>query len=171
MHFMNDVIITSPIGFYTSADAIQNVIGYCSHCGKVTIGGYGFYPATYTKAIEMFHIVQESAPHAPERNIWHLIIAFRKNKTASFALSIANQIASLFYSEYLVLYGIHDKRNSSSDRGYHLHFAISSTSYTPNGTELTLDKMIAYITQIGNIMQNQYGLTPLFDGLFKGLQI
>ena len=169
---LNDVIIKiCNKGDYTNIDSISNVISYCSGYGAVPIGGYGFWPVTYIEAINQFELVYNTCSYTPERNIWHLILSFRKNKSASQVLYIANHIATLFCNEYLVLYGIHNKRETHTDRGFHLHFAILPTSYMQDVPELTLYKMLDYIVQINNLMKDQYGLSPKFEGLIEGLKI
>lgn len=124
-------------GSYNNNDAINKVIGYIStdEHKPVPINGYGFFPTTADNAINSFQSVDNfMSEFYPDdvRKLWHFVISFDNSFDYNQVLTIAKRLSDRLYNYgYYTFYGIHhlNSKDDSSNRGYHIHFAIQYFSY------------------------------------------
>lgn len=148
---MNNVYIIIKDGEYTNDDAIKHTLEYIYRLEEkrnLPPYGYGIFPLIYENMIKEFEYARTVQNHVPDRKVWHLVLSFPEEANQHYFI-LADKIAKLFSSEYMVCYAFHNNTEH-----FHTHFIISTTSYIPNYPELNKDKVMQYLYQAQVISVN-----------------
>lgn len=96
--------------------------------------------------------VQRGYKKLSERKAYHFVLGFNDHSVIApcEAVDLAYEVSNLFYPEFQVVYGVHDKDN------LHIHFAVNSVSHI-DGKELILER-----DSLNGIRKNVYALTDQY---------
>lgn len=113
-----------------NADAVENVINYCTRPNDenvIYIGGVGVDASSAEAAITDFYRVKIFYQKLHGRQVRHYHVSFDKRKekfTNEQAMAIAYEIAYYYGCEYQTFFGLHTDTNN-----LHIHFCSNTVSY------------------------------------------